>query len=103
MTHVFVVSPEEAELARKIEKKLIALPEAAGILFVSTTVLEDPSTSAQEPSFRGVLYRVVVGCQRARDPSLINMVVRKYLLGEVPDHQLIVESHRGIDKANLDD
>jgi len=51
------VKPEEAELARAIEKKLLALSPEAGIIFVGVDV--SPSVAGQDP-----VYKVLVGLDR---------------------------------------
>lgn len=95
MKTVFLVSQPEAETARRMEKRLMLLPEDSGILFVSVTVKQDPL--ATEP--REVFYRVIVGCNRARDPDLIELVARTYLRKEVRnDSQLTIEVYRGLDR-----
>lgn len=51
------VRPEEAELARAIERKLLGLSSEAGIVFVGVDV--SPSVAGQDP-----IYRVLVGLNR---------------------------------------
>lgn len=97
MKAVFFVRPDEAEVARSLEKILMSLPKESGILFVGVSVLSDPLSIA-----RKVLYQVVVGCHRSRDTTLIDLLVRKYLSQEVKDEsQLIVNSYRGIDRGPI--
>lgn len=96
MKTVFLVQPDEAEMARQMEKTLLALPEDSGILFVSVSIIPDPL--AKEG--RKALYRVVVGCSRSRATELISTVTRAYLrqIG-VPDSQLTIEVHRGVTRV----
>lgn len=94
MRTVFLVQPDEAEIARRMEKILVSLPEDGGILFASVSVIQDPLS--REP--RKVLYRVVIGCNRSRDSELISLVARTYLHQKMTDeYQLTIEVHRGID------
>jgi hypothetical protein len=98
MRTIFLVQPDEAESARKMEQILLALPEDTGILFVSASVIPDPLS--KEP--RKALYRVVIGCSRARDIGLIELVARTYLRQEIQhESQLTIEVHRGIDRRSL--
>lgn len=100
MRTIFVVKPEEADKARRMEKTLLNLPTETGILFVSASVISHPDT-AQTPD-RRPLYKIVVGCTRARDVQLISHIVRTYLQDEIEsDSQLIIEVHRGVDKTTL--
>ena len=51
------VKPEEAEFARAIEKKLLAITPEAGIIFVGVDVL--PAEAGRDP-----IYKVLVGLDR---------------------------------------
>jgi hypothetical protein len=98
MRTVFLVQPDEAESARKMEQILLSLPEDAGILFASVSVIPDPLS--KEP--RKALYRVVIGCSRTRDVDLISMIAGTYLRQEIKhESQLTIEVHRGIDRRGL--
>lgn len=97
MKRIFIVEPTEAELARKMEKKLLDLPTDSGILFVGISVMPDPLEQRRRP-----LYRVVIGCTKDREPSVMSLVAKQMLKDFVEDErQLIVESHRGVDKSSL--
>lgn len=82
------VKQEQAELARKIERKLLALSPDAGILFVGVSV--DP-TVEEEP-----IYRAWIGCSRKiREdlvPKIIDVTLREELESGV---KIKVEAHRG--------
>ncbi len=90
MKTVFLVSQSEADIARSLERRLLTLSKSAGILFVSIEVIQDPSTKS-----RRALYKVFVGCDREREKSLVEAVVRRYC-SEVEQSQLIVHAHRGL-------
>lgn len=98
MKKIFVVKQEEADLARKMEKKLLGLSEASGILFVGVSVIPDPIAESRIP-----LYKVVVGCSRERDPKLADAIIKYYLAAEIDDNenQLVVEVHRGVTKETI--
>lgn len=96
MKNIFIVQPTEAEIARKMEKKLLSLPDASGILFVGVEVQEAP------PDFPGPLFRIFIGCRRERDASLMHSIVHRYLRDEVIDErQLVIEARRGHDKSTI--
>lgn len=97
MKTVFLVQPDEAETARRMEKILLSLPEDGGVLFASVSVIPDPLS--KEP--RKALYRVVIGCTRSRASDLISLIALTYLRQEVKDEsQLTIEVHRGIDRRS---
>lgn len=97
MRPIFVVEQSEADTARKMEQKLISLPESAGILFVGVTVMPDPLEKRRRP-----LYRVVIGCTKERESSLMHVIAQQYLREFVEDvRQLVVEAHRGIDRTSI--
>lgn len=97
MKTVFFVRPDEAEIARRMEKILLSLPKESGILFVGVSVISDPLSTP-----RKVIYQVIVGCDRSRDASLIDALVRMFLRQEVPDDsQLSIQSFRGVDRSSI--
>ncbi len=98
MKSVFFVQPDEAEIARRLEKILMTLPEECGVLFAGISVIADPLSLP-----RRVLYQVVVGCDRSRDTALIDLLVHTYLRQEVTDEsQLVIRSYRGVDRCSFD-
>lgn len=98
MKVIFLVQPDEADTARRMERTLLSLPEEAGILFAGVSVIPDPLSSGA----RRVLYRVVVGCSRSRDLELVSLMARTYLRQEIKDEsELTVEVHRGLDRRVL--
>lgn len=97
MKTIFFVRPDEATVARRMEKVLLSLPAESGVLFAGVSVVSDPLSIP-----RKVIYQVVVGCDRSRDTSLINALVKTFLQKEIPeDSQLSVQSYRGIDRSCL--
>lgn len=97
MKTVFFVRPDEAEVARRMEKILLSLPKESGILFVGVSVISDPLSVP-----RKVIYQVAVGCDRARDASLIDALVRTFLRPEVSDDsQLSIQAFRGVDRSSI--
>lgn len=95
MKTVFVVSQEEAEKARTMEQVLMALSEDSGIIFVGISVIKNPLS---DPGDRKILYRIIVGCSRSRDPDLVSLITRAYLREVVDTSQLAIEVYRGITK-----
>ncbi len=93
MKTIFLVEPSEAELARKMERILLDLPESAGVLFVGVEVSQHPDLNGGR-----ALFKVFVGCTRERDPKLMDAVVRLYLHDLVEDGQLQIEAHRGFQR-----
>ena len=86
----YFVTPEEGDLARKMEAKLLRLPLSSGLLFVGVSVVprtdSDPST-----------YQVWVGCHRDFDEQLMDPLVRVTLREEIESGtQLNVVAHRGL-------
>ena len=91
-THYFV-KPEEADLARRIENKLMALPLSSGLLFVGVSIM--PGTAEEVP-----VYRVWVGCHRDFDEALMDPLVRVTLREEIESGiRLTVEAHRGLSRS----
>lgn len=100
MKTIFLVQQDEADRARRIERLLFSLSEESGILFVGVSVIPDPLSPS---TVRKVLYRTVIGCSRARDPKLIELVVKTYLRDEVDNEsQLVIEVHRGVDRTSVE-
>lgn len=97
MRNVFFVQPDEAELARALEKKLLSLPIESGVLFVGVSVMPDPL----DVHDRRPLYRIVIGCSRDREPSLMDSLARGYLKELVDERQLMVEAYRGLDRTAI--
>lgn len=97
MKTVFLVQPNEAEVARRMERLLLSLPEDSGILFASVSVI--PGSLSKES--RKAFYRVVIGCIRSLASDLVSSVAMAYLLQEVKEaSQLTIEVHRGIDRSS---
>lgn len=95
MKNIFVVKESEASKARSMEQKLLSLPADSGILFVGIEVVAGLHVDLP-------IYRVFVGCQRSRDPSLMISIVQRYLREDVEySAQLIVEARRGLDRVKV--
>lgn len=75
MELVSVVTDEEAALAKRMERKLLSLSTASGVLFVGVGVLPSTPTS-------GPVYEVWVGCSRDVDPRMIPVLVETTLYEE---------------------
>ena len=95
MKTIFLVSDKEADLARTIEAKLLALPPSSGILFVGVSV--DPATD-----FYPATYHIWIGCHRDYEESLMDPLVRVTLRDELEGAHVHVHAHRGCvrDKSN---
>ena len=93
MKTLFFVKPEEGDLARHMEAKLLKLPLSSGVLFVGVSV--DPG---ERP-----IYRVWVGCSRNLDEALMDSLVRVTLREEIDSGAIIaVEAHRGLSRNSLE-
>lgn len=89
MELIHFVKTEEAQLAKQMEAKLLALPPESGILFVS--VMVEPST----PSTSAV-YKVWIGSSRDVDPRMLPTLVEVTLRDEVKEgHCIRTESRMG--------
>jgi hypothetical protein len=96
MKNIFVVQPSEVEIARRMEKRLVMLPEESGILFVGVEVHPSPD-GVPNPTFK-----IFIGCRRDFEASLMVAIAKQYLRDEVADEsQLVVEARRGVDKSEF--
>lgn len=94
MKTIFLVQPGEAELARTMERKLLALPRGSGVLFVGVSV--DPARPEEEIP---ATYRIWIGCDRMFEESLMGPLVQVTLREEIARGvQISVEAHRGLDR-----
>lgn len=98
MKTIFLVDADEAAVARAMEQRLLALPEASGILFVGVDVVQNPLEHKRE-----ALFKVFIGCSRERDPQLMDAIARRYLRDLIPQHQLVVEARRGFSRPSDSD
>lgn len=90
MKVLYLVKPEEADLARIMEQKLLALPRSSGVLFVSITVR--PGTDTEPP-----VYDIFIGCDRELDESLMDPLARVTLRDELElGIHLTVSARRGV-------
>lgn len=94
MRLIFLVQASEAERARRMEQKLLALNKNAGVLFVGVEVVQDPFEKNRSP-----FYKVFIGCDRERDTSLVEAIAKKFLADEVKETQLSVVAHRGFARS----
>ena len=84
------VKPEQAAIAREMERRIIGIRQDAGVIFVG--VSDRPTTAGEEP-----IYYVWLGCERNRDEETCRLMVLKLFDKEVIEGRRIqVESHRGI-------
>jgi hypothetical protein len=88
MRTIFVVSPEEADMARRIEKTLMALPIESGILFAGVRV---PCQG---------LYELRVGCARNLDVDtacrLVLQVLEADQVLKLVLGQIDIKAYRGV-------
>lgn len=81
-----------------MEQKLLNLPEDSGILFAGVEVVPRSRDDVRDRT----MYRIFIGCNRERDPKMMVMVVRRYLIDDIPyDGQLSIEVHRGFARAEI--
>jgi hypothetical protein len=94
MKTIFLVSEKEADLARTMEARLLALPPSSGVLFVGVSV--DPATDIFPAT-----YHIWVGCHRDYEEALMEPLVRVTLRDELAGVRALVHSRRGCvrDKA----
>ena len=94
MRTIFLVKDEEADLARQMERRLVALPSSSGILFAGVSVTpETPETSA--------IFHVWIGCSRELDESLMDALVRATFAQEIiAGLQVVVHAHRGVSRSS---
>lgn len=68
MKNIFVVTQEQADVARKFEGTLLGLPKQSGITFVSAAVVEDVPK-------KDWALRLVVGCERRLEEGVVEALV----------------------------
>jgi len=97
MRNVFIVTQEQADLARRAEALLVGLPEASGILFASAKIRE-----AASPSQWGM--DVVVGCARNLEVAAVEALVWAVLEKDPPleaiRHLVTVQAYRGVARSS---
>lgn len=91
MRNVFIVTPEQNDLARRVESVLVQLPAVSGILFAGASVVEVVD---------GWQLLVVVGCGRNLEMGAVEALVwsvisKDPILSEVKDHMKVV-AYRGV-------
>ncbi len=92
MKNLYLVKQEEADLAREMERKLLALPRSSGVLFVGVSVR--PETPRSKP-----IYDIFVGCDRNLDEKLMDPLVRVTLREELESGlELVVSARRGVSR-----
>lgn len=90
MKQIYLVKEEEAELARKMETKLLALPRSSGVLFVGVSVTPQIEETP-------AVYNVWVGCDRTFDEKLMPEIVKVTLRDEISAGNIIkTYAHRGV-------
>jgi hypothetical protein len=94
MKPVFYVKPTDAEVAQAMEKKLMDLPQEAGILFAGISIKPDDDGKP--------VFHIWVGCHKSMDermiPSLIGMLFQKDIEA---GRRVKVEAHRGLGRSFL--
>lgn len=89
MELVSVVKNEEADLAKKMEQRLLNLPPSSGVLFAGVSVQASTGTSP-------TIFRVWIGCSRKVDPRVMPTLVQVTLREEVQaGHKIETESVMG--------
>lgn len=82
MELVHFVKDEEAQLAKKMEEKLLKLPKESGVLFVGVGV---EAGTERSPT----IYRVWVGCDRRVDPRTVVALVDVTLYEEIKEGRVV--------------
>ena len=93
MKTIFLVKPEEFEIARKIEKLLLGLPIESGILFVGIDVIPAHTLCSE------TTYDIFVGCSRDLEVSVVEPLVKNTLAKDFPNIKISVQTRRGIDRS----
>ena len=97
MRNVFIVTQEQADLARRAESLLVGLPEASGILFASAKIRE----AASMPRWG---MDVVVGCSRNLEVAAVEALVWASLEKDPPLkevlHLVTVQAYRGVARSS---
>lgn len=89
MKDIPFVKSEEADLAREMEDKLLALPRSSGILFVGISI--EPLLHGGSPK-----YRVWIGCDRSFEEDTMVKLVEVTLREEITaGTKVFVAAHRG--------
>ena len=92
MRIVPVVKFEEAELARRMEERLIGLPKESGVLFVGVRVIAEDGKNPTQ-------YCVFVGCSKEFDERLFHSVVQATLAQEIALGAVVTtEVRRGVSR-----
>lgn len=90
MAEIPFVKPEEAELARDMESRLLRLRADAGILFVGVSV--QPTKVGEAP-----VFHVWLGCTRNTTEELMHHLVASTFHPEIASGiKIEVEAHRGV-------
>jgi len=91
------ISEEDAEMAKKMERKFATLPSQAGVLFIS--IAPEP-----EEKGRAAFFTVRIGITRALDAKTGKSLIRKVLASELKAGvKIYVAVYRGISCACRDD
>jgi uncharacterized membrane protein YadS len=88
---IYVVTPEEFEVARSIERLLIHSRPTTGILFCGVSI--------RKPSAEVVQFHVTLGCQRGigeKEVCLAAAILLKQHLQIDPPHIVFVSAARGV-------
>jgi|ERR1051325_3875132 hypothetical protein len=94
MKVVPLVQRSEADLARKLEAKLLGLPKSHGILFVGISIV--PHVKDER-----AVYSIWVGCSRNYEESTIKDLVQYALREEIESGlHFVVEAHRGVARSS---
>ena len=96
MKNVFFVKPQQAELARQLEQRLIGLSQESGIIFVGVQVQDGKE-------ILGPTYAIFIGCNRSMEVSAIEeltkLVLKDGIFDDVRD-TCSIYVFRGIDRSS---
>lgn len=89
MEEIPFVKPEEAELAREMERRLLEIRDDAGVLFVGVSVR--PTVAGEAP-----IFFIWLGCKRSTSEDMMGPLVDHLFREEIlKGVQIKVEAHRG--------
>ena len=104
METIPVVSQKEFDLARKMEEKMLSLPEGSGVLFVGVSVVvtlhQNPiyfigTADSETHTRREVTYRMGLGMDRSFDLRTAEPLVRMVLADIAKGCNVVVDAFRG--------
>lgn len=93
MKNIFIVNPEQLDLARYFELVVLKLPKEGGILFASASIIEGRD---------GWDLSAVIGCSRSMEISAVEALIWQTIAKEEPlnsiKERIKIQVYRGVAK-----